>query len=776
MPARDTKKDLFFFLVFLILFLFTFHEFFFGRRVFFERDTTTVEIPVRKLTVSLLKEGRFGLWTDAYGNGQPFLANPKNAVFYPATLLYLVLPLFAAFRLYYLVHVILGWLGLYYLCRSHSLSEKAAFIGASLFAFSGMYLSSFEFYNHIAALAWMPWILLLIDREPRPGRSRFVPLAILWTLLVLAGSPEMIVITVFLAAAHSFLKPGAWRRRLAAAALPFALAFLLSAAQLFPAFEMLHHAGARGSQSGIWPLELVQLSGLAFPGLLGNDRQPGHDDYWGGHLFSTGYPLYYSLYMGFGALLLFLFALRRPWDRRRRVLVPACGFFFLLACGRYSPFFFLYRLTPLLHSIRYPVKFFIGSVFCLAVLAALGFDEAVKAEGVGTRTFRAVAAAAAAALVLFLLLRDRLLSFINRLMIINKASSLVEIGRSIGTGLAVLAVFAAGLAFLAAVKARGRSLTWALLFLAVLDPVYHNRWINPTVPESFFDRPAIVSGLGAPLTVYRIEGDLRSRQDKSGSEARFLAYCRGTLNPLSGLGDGVRYVLNSDFYGTYPSRYLDLVKKVQGLPPESQLKVLRFVGCMYCIGESPAFSLPGALRLEVEGLPVSVEKIAARPAAPYVVHAVAHAADLEDEIRLFTDIGFDPWETALVRNDTAGPGLSESIAPAPTAPGAIVVEKEVQGSGRYTADLPANGIAIFPGNCAPGWQAWIDGRKAGVFGVNLFAKGVRVPAGRHTVVLKYLPGSFIAGTATTLAALVFLAAVVFAAARRLRRRARPSSL
>ena len=76
-PAPDTKKDLLFFFLFILLFLLTFREFFFTGRVFFERDTTVVEIPARKLTVSLLREGNFALWTDAYGNGQPFLANPR---------------------------------------------------------------------------------------------------------------------------------------------------------------------------------------------------------------------------------------------------------------------------------------------------------------------------------------------------------------------------------------------------------------------------------------------------------------------------------------------------------------------------------------------------------------------------------------------------------------------------------------------------------------------------------------------------------------------------
>jgi hypothetical protein len=80
-----SRKDLLFFLLFLVLFLFVFKNFLFTAGIFFERDSTLVEIPARQLCVKLMKEGNFALWTDAYGNGQPFLANPKNAVLYPGT-------------------------------------------------------------------------------------------------------------------------------------------------------------------------------------------------------------------------------------------------------------------------------------------------------------------------------------------------------------------------------------------------------------------------------------------------------------------------------------------------------------------------------------------------------------------------------------------------------------------------------------------------------------------------------------------------------------------
>jgi hypothetical protein len=775
--APDVKKDLLFFFLFLLLFLLTFREFFFTGRVFFERDTTVVEIPARQLTVSLLKEGNLALWTDAYGNGQPFLANPKNAVFYPATLLYLFLPLFTAFKLYYFIHVALGWIGLYRLCKSYALSEKAAFLGASLFALSGMYLSSFEFYNHIAALAWMPWILLLLNRDPRSGsgRRRFVPLTVFWALLILAGSPEVIALTVLLAVAQTFMDPLAWTKRLASVALPFALACLLCAAQLVPSMEMLAKTG-RESQSVDWPLELLQLPNLAFPDLLGNDREPGHHDYWGWHLFDRHFPLYYSLYVGFGALLLFLSGMGRPWDRPRRVLLAAFAVFFLLACGRYSPFFFLYRFTPFLSSIRYPVKFFLGSVFCLAILAAFGLDRLMSGAGPGKKAVRNLAVTAGLSLALFLVFKGRILALLNALMVIEKDASLGEFGRTIATGLVLLAACAAIFLLISAARTRGAVLSWALLALVLADPAYHNRWINPTVPASFFAQPPLLADRKPPVTVYRAEDYFLDRREKSSSNIAFLAYYRGTLFPLSAMAEGVRYVFNADFYGTYPKRYAELERKVKELPVEGQLKVLQYLGCDFYISDNAIFSKDAARRLQVEGFPVFIESIPVRPRGPSAVFSTRHAVTPEEKLKVFTGGDFDPWETVITEEEISIRAGSEAAPGFPVASAAISVRKVVQGRGWYEADLPREGIVVFPGNSASGWRAWIDGRSTRVFEVNLFAKGVLVPPGKHEIVLRYLPGSFLLGAAVSMAtALVFLAGALVLRLR-LRRRVRRASL
>ncbi len=769
---RFSKKDLIFFALFIVLFLLVFREFFFTNRVFYERDSTVLEIPVKKLTVQLIKEGNFALWTDAHGNGQPFLANPKNSIFYPTTWLYFILPLFAAFKLHYLIHTLLGWLGLYLLCGSYSLSRRASFLGASLFSFSGMYLSSFEFYNHVAALAWMPWVLLLLGREPRPGRSRLVPLTILWALMILAGAPEFILMTLILAAVQALFTAGTWKKKTALAVLTLFLASLISAAQLLPSFELLGRT-ERSSQAAQWPLELVQLFNMPFPNFLGNDREPGHDDFWGWHLFDQKFPLYYSLYMGVGALLLFFFGLSKPWDRRQKLLLLEFFLFFLLSCGRYSPFFFLYRFIPLLSSIRYPVKFFLGSVFCISVLAAFGLDKITETRKPGRKAVAVMAGAGGAGLALFLLFRHPIIDVLNKLFVIDKEASFREFGRSIGTGFALLAAYALIFFLVSRSKGPARVLGGVLIVLAVVDPAFHNRYVNPTVPASFHDKSPLPGGLTAPLTVYRDELYAPFLKETIGDNIRLLGFFRKSLYPFTGMGDGVRYVFNWDFYGIYSRRYLDLREGIKKLPPESQLKILRYVGCAAYLGYEPLFSRETAQRIRIEGVDVWLEWISETAASPYVAFRTVESATDKDKLGRFAAEAFDPLREVIA---PSGVALREAPGNEGVEAGAIVVRREAQGMGRYAVSLSRPGIAVFPGNAAPGWKAWVDGRREKVFEANLFAKGVLVPAGEHEVVLRYLPASVLAGVFISLASIILIVAGSFVFGGKLRRRARPSSL
>lgn len=735
-----------YFILFLILFLFLFHKFFFSSQTFYERDMTLVEIPSRKLCAQLLREGNLALWTDAHGNGQPFLANPKNAVLYPTTWLYLILPFFIAFKFHYFVHVVIGWLGLYALCSSHGLTRRASFLGASLFFFSGIYLSSFEFYNHIAALAWMPWVLFCLNRYLRLTPRRLILVSFFWALLILAGTPEVIFITLFLAISQSFIYKGEWKRRILAACVTLILASSITAIQLFPSLELLSKT-ARQEQARIWPLELIQLANVPFPNFLGNDRQPGHDDFWGGHLFDRNYPLYYSLYMGLGAIVLAALALKETFDRKRKVLLWTAFLFFLISCGRYSPFFFLYRLVPVIGSIRYPVKFLLGSVFCLSLLAALGYQNIERKDPKRQKCAHLSVLIAAGTSAIYWIFKTKILSTLNLLFLIDEKPSLRDLGRSIETGLFLLSLYA----LLLFVKSKSQSskkvLLTLILLLAVLDPVFHNRYINPIVSEEFFDKPEMIEYLGLSNIVYRDDNLPSSLKSDYTSNVQRLRILFQTLYPYSGIGYGVRYVLNKDFYASYPREYHERMDMIKTLPMEAKLKILEYLGCSYAVGEKRIFPHRPGIEWKINGQSLWLERVASQKQYVYAVFRAVTANTSEERLRLFIDPSFDPHHQAVTAKciHLEEANLGEKMA-------TIQIKREIQGRAWYSLETPVGALLIIPGNYATGWRARIDGKPVEVIEANLFSKGILVPQGNHNIEIRYLPSSFLwgAGVSATL--------------------------
>jgi hypothetical protein len=760
--------------LFLAAFLIFFWSFFFRGGVFFERDSALLEIPTRQMTVQLLREGNFALWTDAHGNGQPFLSNPKNAVCYPTTWLYLVLPFFTAFRFHYLLHVVLGWIGLYVLLKFFRMSRPAAFLGASLFSFSGLYLSNFEFYNHVAAFAWMPWILLLVFSPSVRGFKRTAALALLWALQLLAGTPEAVVITLLFALGESLFLSGKLIKRIGLILASLAIGALISAVQYVPAFEALGSTARSTAETSAWPLELIQLANVPFPDLLGSDRGPGRGDFWAGHLFDKGAPLYYSFYLGAVGLLLLFLGLFKPMDKDRRGFRVALILFFLMASGRYFPLNEILVRVPILSSIRYPVKYMMGVLFAVALIAAAFFDDYFVKKRIGfPRIRRGLIIYSGIGIGLFFLTSpiSRLLA---ELFVIRDAEALAAVRNSLYSGLAGLA--AAVLIFVFSGLKKVRLWTPALLFalLALADPLLHNGRINPTVPESFFDAPEILRSLRMPATIYRQEvlpDDLRI---KLGDGQKAQNFIRQSLYPFSGLSQGLRYVFNRDFFGLYPKEQRELRTASAGWTEAKLLKYLRSLGCEYILGPHPLKSLPSETRM-FEGFPLALQDIGTGRTFPYLVEAAVVGGDAGEKWKIFAADAFDPFTTAIV--EASIPGIStkplkiedESAGrlritdAAQPITGEVAVVRETQGRASYRTQTAAPAILVFRGNWAPGWKARIDGKTAAVFKVNLGLKGVRIPEGAHTVEIRYLPAAFILGaviSGLTLLALLITGVII----------------
>src|SRR5262249_10841167 len=162
-------------------------------------------------------------------------------VLYPSNLLYLVLPLYFAFNLDIVGHIILAGVFTYLLSRKLRLTPVSSFIAGTIYCFCGFTLSLANLLNWLIAMAYLPLVLLfwhLYMHEEK--RAWFVGASIAGALQILGGAPEVAIVTMLTLFGWTFsfpyeISPG---KKLARMLFLWIAIGGLSAVQLIPAFEM----------------------------------------------------------------------------------------------------------------------------------------------------------------------------------------------------------------------------------------------------------------------------------------------------------------------------------------------------------------------------------------------------------------------------------------------------------------------------------------------------------------------------------------------------------
>src|SRR5579883_363857 len=184
-----------------------------GFETFFEVDFGTFGYPVASLHRDCFWAGQLPLWNPYSSCGMPFLAQWNTMTLYPLSLFYLLLPLSWSLGVFCLLHLFWGGVGMYFLARRWTGNPLAAAVGGVAYAFNGLTWFGLMWPNNIAALAWMPWVVLAMENAwamsnvPRPTsnvRRRFHPrsasaavvlAALAGAMQMLSGAPEVIIQT-----------------------------------------------------------------------------------------------------------------------------------------------------------------------------------------------------------------------------------------------------------------------------------------------------------------------------------------------------------------------------------------------------------------------------------------------------------------------------------------------------------------------------------------------------------------------------------------------------
>lgn len=705
-------------------------------RVMAGRDAFRIFIPDSAFLLEALRAGELPLWNPYLRLGQPFAATLYSQVFYPPRLLTVLLAgPELGLTLQHLLHVALAAAGTFLLLRHLRASRLAAMLGAAAFALSAPFSVLSAQQNVASAAAWTGFLLLASRRAAlQPSPRRAAQVALVAGLAFLAGSPETwlwqapLALAVALAARREV-------RTLVATGAGLAWGFALGALVALPALEFARNStrGAGRMDQLEWSLSWPQLLSVAWP-----FAEHPRSRYWAGD------DQFFILVLFLGTLVCAL-ALA-GLGRSRRTLPFGLGALVLtlLALGAHFPPAALVLQLPPFHLFRYPVKYFVGAAFCLAVLAAFGLDALSRRARRGHRSLKHVAAVVAA-LFAALLLGPPL----TRLPLFRS-------GVEAGLPWVVLVLGAGALAFVLPAAGPGRAFrirrALAVVALVELGAFHLMQGGTGSAPLASLRRASRLAAAIPPDYAGRVSVDLAS--DELSEVPTTLS---ATAAPLPGEG-GSYIALSRD--ALVPNRFVEERLRVfEGYGAPEPLRI----ESLYESGARAAFDLAGVgyyVRrgpppfedlvpiLSLPGLPTLYRSDTALPRA-FVVHAARVAGDAEAQAA-FMDPTQPLRRTALLAEGEPleAPGCEGSTARVMEA-GLSRVEVALEACGP--------GYLVLSDSHYPGWEATLDGAPVPVWRANAVMRAVRVPAGAHSVRFDYRPLSFRLGALLSVLALGALA-------------------
>jgi hypothetical protein len=701
-----------------------------GTRAFAYRDAGLFTYPVAYYFRYCVWHGQWPLWNPYNNCGIPFLAQWNTLTLYPPSCIYLLLPMPWSLNLYLLAHVFLAALGMYRLAELWFGTRFGASVAALAFAWNGLTLQFLGWSCHIAAFAWMPWVILNCARalsRTSPRRNRYL----FWAALsgacqMLTGAPETVLFTWLIIAGIYVVSM--FQRKMTVWFGGTRLVFIglmicaLSAAQLLPWFDLLIY-GDRSSTSGgdAWSLPPWGLANFLVPLF----RSTGSIT---GVFMQAEQQWTSSYYLGILPLLLAVVALWRARKLRSLLLGVTAFVAILLAFGRAgflldnARYFF-----PLLGFTRYPIKFIIIAIFALSLLAGAG------AAWLQTQSYVAMKAAVRplAALLALAVLMVLAVAFWFPFPTDSWNDTWFN-------GLGRLFVLAAGfgllmLTFAMRPETHRVLFGFGFLFLAGLDITFHQPPQSPTVPARAY-------GPGAPaMSSVPSLGDSRAMISPSAERAMGMLVNPDPLETYKGQRAELyencnlldRIPKTDGFFGIHLAwqRKIDTLL-TGGKPPP---RLLEFLGVSQIASPKNFFTWDA----QTNFMPLAT--IGQGPV--FLDDDATLAALASPDFKSATVVYLPVNKSSFV---TAGADPDARIISSIVHPQECIFEASAQ----------TNTMLVIAQSYYHCWLATVDGKPTELLRANEAYQAVQVPAGRHTVRLVYKDNLFWLGLAIAFAALM----------------------
>lgn len=733
-----------------------------ARAALFYFDVTELNYAYRHFYAENLKSGHIVFWCKYLYNGFPLYSESQAGYWHP--LKYLFYPFFStwvAFGFDMVASLALAGLGTYAWLRRHS-HPAGALAGALLVTFGGFTWAHFVHTSMINALASVPWILWGLERSWRTGRlwgSLLAAFAL--ACQVFAGHLQDAVFSVQLIALLTFYQVivnrgfSTRRRFIVIGTFAIGIGILIAAVQWIPSYELLKRTprteglGWKDQTFGSWHPQLL-------PSLFVRESYGtrAKDTDW-----MDGFYPYHEMnaYLGATAMLLALLGARNwrnPWVGMWLFMGFISAVFML---GRFTLVMDFWHRIPVLGSSRIPVRYHLWATMATAALASQGISLILEEQRLKLRRpllLLAFFAALATAIFAWGMIpwwteagrwtttyhRDRN-AWLTRELLISSSRCVI--------------LFAASLCLIRLANSLQKKNLRALIgfLLAALvgaDLMASHWWDMPTVDPSFWTSPPAAAAIvKSDPKASRIMGIPRY----SAGEPGYASKPTDFFAPRDAIGWSLplAYGLESNI-GETPFR------------PARLIRLTNLAG-----GEPWRFSIEGVSHI-ISGQPMQTSLKPVTTGSAYVyrlpdpeprlhwaksvkIISGPGATEAQAEAELIKNGPANTTEVLVIESD------SEKLPQSPVAPypaditAGITLETDQGDTMRMQLNAASDAWLRIGVSYDPGWHATIDGQPAPIYPAQLAYMAVPVPAGKHTLEMRYLPAGFRLGLGVTLAGL-----------------------
>lgn len=279
-------------------------------------DPVTQFEPWRKFSKEELSHGRIPLWNDFNGSGAPFFANQQNAIFFPLTILYYLLPLSVGLYVIHACKLYFFGVFMYLYLRSLKLGLISSILGACTTLFSAFFLVWLQ-WPHTNVFLFFPLLLTITEKIFQARKIQYkwyIFLALSYFLAISGGHPETLLHISIIHVLYAMYRIKD-RKRLLAVFISIIFGFLLASFLLFPFIEYLLNSSALSNRlkddTTIF-LPAISIIQYIFPFVLGAP----HALFYRPISESTNFQEVIGGYIGFSALITGLYGFLQFWKNK----------------------------------------------------------------------------------------------------------------------------------------------------------------------------------------------------------------------------------------------------------------------------------------------------------------------------------------------------------------------------------------------------------------------------------------------------------------------------